>query len=104
MVVVLPVNEVMWQTVLSLCRMDVEVIGAGRASTWRRGAEDEEEEEDAGGGVGGGGGVEAQIVPLDLYDSARAKIEANLRWLFAKAYGIGKALFNLLLLPTTLPK
>ncbi|CAB1430770.1 unnamed protein product, partial [Pleuronectes platessa] len=32
--------------------------------------------------------MEAQIVPLELYDSARAKIEANLRWLFAKAYGI----------------
>ncbi|TRY95021.1 hypothetical protein DNTS_004669 [Danionella cerebrum] len=27
------------------------------------------------------------IVPLDMYDSARAKIEADLRWLFAKAYG-----------------
>ncbi|XP_051962428.1 LOW QUALITY PROTEIN: calmodulin-regulated spectrin-associated protein 1-B-like [Xyrauchen texanus] len=31
------------------------------------------------------GGLE--IVPLEMYDSARAKIEANLRWLFAKAYG-----------------
>lgn len=30
------------------------------------------------------------IVPLELYDSARAKIAANLRWLFAKAYGIGE--------------
>lgn len=30
------------------------------------------------------------IVPLEMYDSARAKIAANLRWLFAKAYGIGK--------------
>ncbi|XP_076836235.1 calmodulin-regulated spectrin-associated protein 1a isoform X2 [Brachyhypopomus gauderio] len=28
-----------------------------------------------------------EIVPLDLYDSARAKIDADLRWLFAKAYG-----------------
>ncbi|XP_018609283.2 calmodulin-regulated spectrin-associated protein 1-B-like isoform X3 [Scleropages formosus] len=28
------------------------------------------------------------VVPLELYDSARAKIDANLRWLFAKAYGI----------------
>ncbi|XP_054867467.1 calmodulin-regulated spectrin-associated protein 1-B isoform X3 [Amphiprion ocellaris] len=28
------------------------------------------------------------IVPLEMYDSARAKIAANLRWLFAKAYGI----------------
>ncbi|CDQ63723.1 unnamed protein product [Oncorhynchus mykiss] len=27
-------------------------------------------------------------VPLELYDSARAKIDANLRWLLAKAYGI----------------
>lgn len=33
------------------------------------------------------------VVPLEMYDSARAKIAANLRWLFAKAYGIGK-LFN----------
>uniref|UniRef100_A0A8C1HAZ0 Calmodulin regulated spectrin-associated protein 1a n=1 Tax=Cyprinus carpio carpio TaxID=630221 RepID=A0A8C1HAZ0_CYPCA len=31
------------------------------------------------------GGLE--IVPLEMYDSARAKIEANLRWVFAKAYG-----------------
>lgn len=30
------------------------------------------------------------IIPLELYDSARAKIAANLRWLFAKAYGIGE--------------
>uniref|UniRef100_A0A3Q0SCA3 Uncharacterized protein n=1 Tax=Amphilophus citrinellus TaxID=61819 RepID=A0A3Q0SCA3_AMPCI len=29
-------------------------------------------------------GMEAQVVPLELYDSARAKIDANLRWLFAK--------------------
>uniref|UniRef100_A0A673YYG9 Calmodulin regulated spectrin-associated protein 1b n=1 Tax=Salmo trutta TaxID=8032 RepID=A0A673YYG9_SALTR len=29
-----------------------------------------------------------EVVPLELYDSARAKIDANLRWLFAKAYGI----------------
>ncbi|KAL6096684.1 uncharacterized protein ACO6RY_05952 [Pungitius sinensis] len=36
----------------------------------------------------GGGSMEAQVVPLELYDSARAKIDANLRWLFAKAYGI----------------
>ncbi|KAM8864883.1 calmodulin-regulated spectrin-associated protein 1-B isoform 1-T1 [Synchiropus picturatus] len=28
------------------------------------------------------------IVSLEMYDSARAKIAANLRWLFAKAYGI----------------
>ncbi|XP_069025492.1 LOW QUALITY PROTEIN: calmodulin-regulated spectrin-associated protein 1a [Embiotoca jacksoni] len=63
--------------------MDVEV-SAGRDSTWRRGAADE----DDGGGGGGGSGMEAQVVPLELYDSARAKIDANLRWLFAKAYGI----------------
>ncbi|KAM8744470.1 calmodulin-regulated spectrin-associated protein 1a isoform 1-T1 [Acanthopagrus schlegelii] len=65
--------------------MDVEG-SAGRDSTWRRAAAD-----DAGGGAGGGGGgagMEAQVVPLELYDSARAKIDANLRWLFAKAYGI----------------
>ncbi|XP_058861717.1 calmodulin-regulated spectrin-associated protein 1 isoform X2 [Acipenser ruthenus] len=29
-----------------------------------------------------------EVVPLELYDSSRAKIDANLRWLFAKAYGI----------------
>ncbi|XP_010874359.2 calmodulin-regulated spectrin-associated protein 1-B isoform X3 [Esox lucius] len=34
----------------------------------------------------GEGAVE--VVPLEMYDSARAKIDANLRWLFAKAYGI----------------
>lgn len=33
------------------------------------------------------------IVPLEMYDSARAKIAANLRWLFAKAYGIGKGFY-----------
>ncbi|XP_041754760.1 calmodulin-regulated spectrin-associated protein 1-B isoform X2 [Coregonus clupeaformis] len=36
--------------------------------------------------AGEGGAME--IVPMELYDSARAKIDANLRWLFAKAYGI----------------
>ncbi|XP_062333430.1 calmodulin-regulated spectrin-associated protein 1-B-like [Osmerus eperlanus] len=36
--------------------------------------------------AGEGGAME--IVPLEMYDSARAKIDANLRWLFAKAYGI----------------
>ncbi|XP_060551039.1 calmodulin-regulated spectrin-associated protein 1 isoform X2 [Pantherophis guttatus] len=30
----------------------------------------------------------AEIVPLDLYDSSRAKIAANLQWICAKAYGI----------------
>lgn len=62
--------------------------GAGRDSTWRR----------TGGAAGGGGedeargrgGMESPLVPLELYDPARAKIEANLRWLFAKAYGTGK--------------
>lgn len=48
------------------------------------------------GAAGGGDGVPRradsvegglEIVPLELYDSARAKIDANLRWLFAKAYG-----------------
>lgn len=29
------------------------------------------------------------IVPLDRYDPARAKIAANLQWICAKAYGIG---------------
>ncbi|XP_059214073.1 calmodulin-regulated spectrin-associated protein 1a [Centropristis striata] len=60
--------------------MDVEV-SAGRDSTWRRAAA-------AAADDAGGGGMEAQVVPLELYDSARAKIDANLRWLFAKAYGI----------------
>ncbi|MCJ8741062.1 hypothetical protein PDJAM_G00066380 [Pangasius djambal] len=36
---------------------------------------------------GGDGGLENKIVSPELYDSARAKIDANLRWLFAKAYG-----------------
>lgn len=31
-----------------------------------------------------------EITPLEMYDSARAKIAANLHWLFAKAYGIGE--------------
>lgn len=31
-----------------------------------------------------------EIVPLELYDSARAKIAANLQWICAKAYGIGE--------------
>lgn len=57
-------------------------VSAGRDSTWRRAAAADDV---------GGGGMEAQVVPLELYDSARAKIDANLRWLFAKAYGIGKA-------------
>lgn len=35
------------------------------------------------------------VVPLEMYDSARAKIAANLRWLFAKAFGIGKLQFCL---------
>ncbi|KAM6902080.1 calmodulin-regulated spectrin-associated protein 1a [Xenentodon cancila] len=65
-------------------------VSAGRDSTWRRTAAAADDDNDGGGGGGGGGGegVEAQVVPLELYDSARAKIEANLRWLFAKAYGI----------------
>ncbi|KAL3042076.1 hypothetical protein OYC64_020097 [Pagothenia borchgrevinki] len=57
--------------------MDVEG-SSGRDSSWRRAAAED---------VGGRGSMEAQVVPLELYDSARAKIEANLRWLFAKAYG-----------------
>ncbi|XP_039856047.1 calmodulin-regulated spectrin-associated protein 1a isoform X5 [Simochromis diagramma] len=68
--------------------MDVEV-SAGRDSTWRRAAAATADDDDGGGGGGGGGGgvMEAQVVPLELYDCARAKIDANLRWLFAKAYG-----------------
>lgn len=72
--------------------------GAGRDSTWRRTTATAAA---AGGGGGedearGRGGMESPVVPLELYDSARAKIEANLRWLFAKAYGIGKVTFVLL--------
>ncbi|XP_061655672.1 calmodulin-regulated spectrin-associated protein 1-B-like isoform X3 [Phyllopteryx taeniolatus] len=59
--------------------MDMEVSAGQGGSTRRRAAED---------GVSGGGSVEVLVVPPDLYDSARAKIEANLRWLLAKAYGI----------------
>uniref|UniRef100_A0A8C6KNA5 Calmodulin regulated spectrin associated protein 1 n=2 Tax=Nothobranchius furzeri TaxID=105023 RepID=A0A8C6KNA5_NOTFU len=71
------------QIFVSLCRMDVS---AGRDSTWRRTTAVDEGDGDGGGG--GGGGMEAQVVPPELYDSAKAKIEANLCWLFAKAYGI----------------
>lgn len=66
--------------------MDVEV-SAARSSTWRRAGAAAVADD-----AGGGGGMEAQVVPLELYDSARAKIDANLRWLFAKAYGTGKSL------------
>ncbi|KAG8541477.1 hypothetical protein GDO81_028946 [Engystomops pustulosus] len=31
-----------------------------------------------------------EVVPPDMYDSFRAKIAANLQWICAKAYGIGK--------------
>lgn len=75
--------------------MDVEV-SATRDSTWRRGADPQPSDP--------GGVMEVQVVPLELYDSARAKIDADLRWLFAKAYGIGKdfVLFSVALwnLPT----
>uniref|UniRef100_A0A672HTD5 Uncharacterized protein n=1 Tax=Salarias fasciatus TaxID=181472 RepID=A0A672HTD5_SALFA len=66
--------------------MDVEA-SAGRDSTRRRAAAAAADEDDDGGraGAGAGGGLEAQVVPLELYDSARAKIDANLRWLFAKS-------------------
>ncbi|XP_077944144.1 calmodulin-regulated spectrin-associated protein 1a isoform X4 [Gasterosteus aculeatus] len=63
--------------------MEVEV-SAGRDSTRRRAAPPPAA---AAADDAGGGSMEAQVVPLELYDSARAKIEANLRWLFAKAYG-----------------
>ncbi|XP_077354115.1 calmodulin-regulated spectrin-associated protein 1a isoform X2 [Festucalex cinctus] len=59
--------------------MDVEVSAGQGDSTRRRAVEDVDV---------GGGGVEVLVVPQELYDSARAKIEANLRWLLAKAYGI----------------
>lgn len=52
---------------------------------------------DAGGRPGGDGWRRmeaapdgaADVVPLDRYDPARAKIAANLQWLCAKAYGRG---------------
>ncbi|KAJ8377629.1 hypothetical protein AAFF_G00255380 [Aldrovandia affinis] len=53
--------------------MDVDVC-AGGDSTRRK--------------MDSGGEGALEVVPLELYDSARAKIDANLRWLFAKAYGI----------------
>lgn len=56
-------------------------VSAGRDSTWRRAAAADD----------AGESMEAQVVPLELYDSARAKIDANLRWLFAKAHGTGMA-------------
>ncbi|XP_072521123.1 calmodulin-regulated spectrin-associated protein 1-B isoform X2 [Salminus brasiliensis] len=52
--------------------MDVD-LGAGGDSTRRK-------MEATGEGM--------EITPLEMYDSARAKIAANLRWIFAKAYGI----------------
>lgn len=62
---------------LTLPRMDVD-LAAGGDSCRRR--------------VDSGAAAEStmDIVPREMYDSARAKIAANLRWLFAKAYGIGK--------------
>ncbi|MBN3322401.1 CAMP1 protein, partial [Atractosteus spatula] len=53
--------------------MDVDVC-AGGDSTRRK--------------MDSGGDGAPEVVPLELYDSSRAKIAANLRWLFAKAYGI----------------
>ncbi|KAM8828823.1 calmodulin-regulated spectrin-associated protein 1-B-like isoform 2-T4 [Spinachia spinachia] len=71
--------------------MEVEV-SAGRDSTRRRAAPPAAAAAAAAAAAppddAGGGSMEAQVVPLELYDSARAKIDANLRWLFAKAYGI----------------
>lgn len=74
-------------------------MNAGRDSTWRRtvAAAADDDEDDGGGGGEVGESMEAQVVQLKLYDCARAKIEANLRWLFAKAYGHGKVLSSSLL-------
>lgn len=58
-------------------RMDLDVCAGGNSTKGK-----------AGSAHAGEGGAMA-IVPLELYDSARAKIDANLRWLLAKAYGIG---------------
>ncbi|KAM9744537.1 calmodulin-regulated spectrin-associated protein 1-B isoform 3-T3 [Menidia menidia] len=55
--------------------MDVDLCAGGDAS--RRKVE-----------LAGGSEGTMDVVPLEMYDSARAKIAANLRWLFAKAYGI----------------
>uniref|UniRef100_A0A8C3AJX2 Calmodulin regulated spectrin-associated protein 1b n=1 Tax=Cyclopterus lumpus TaxID=8103 RepID=A0A8C3AJX2_CYCLU len=38
--------------------------------------------------IGGVAEGTMEVVPLEMYDSARAKIAGNLRWLFATAYGI----------------
>ncbi|XP_064828778.1 calmodulin-regulated spectrin-associated protein 1-B-like isoform X2 [Oncorhynchus masou masou] len=53
--------------------MDVELCAGGHSTRRKM--------DSAGEGT-------VEVVPLELYDSARAKIDANLRWLFAKAYGI----------------
>ncbi|XP_055087868.1 calmodulin-regulated spectrin-associated protein 1-B-like [Periophthalmus magnuspinnatus] len=57
--------------------MNVEV-NAGRGDTSRR---------STGTDDAARGGMDHQVLPFEMYDSARAKVAANLRWLFAKAFG-----------------
>ena len=40
--------------------------------------------------AGVAGIMDTDILPNHFYDPAKAKIYANLRWLFAKAYGPGE--------------
>ncbi|KAJ7993637.1 hypothetical protein DPEC_G00256710 [Dallia pectoralis] len=62
-----------WIEETRLERMDLDLCAGGDSSRRKM--------DSAGDGV-------VEVVPLEMYDSARAKIDANLRWLFAKAYGI----------------
>ena len=58
--------------------------------------------------AGVAGIMDTDILPNHFYDPAKAKIYANLRWLFAKAYGPGECGAELLgcswLQPETLQK
>lgn len=58
-------------------RMDADLCAAGDST--RRKVE-----------LAGAADSTMDVTPPEMYDSARAKIAANLQWLFAKAYGIGK--------------
>lgn len=57
-----------------LCLQMVDAGGRSAAEGWRRMEAPPEG---------------ADLVPLDRYDAARAKIAANLQWICAKAYGLG---------------
>ncbi|XP_055010146.1 calmodulin-regulated spectrin-associated protein 1a [Boleophthalmus pectinirostris] len=53
-------------------------VNAGRGGTSRR---------STGTDDAARGGIDHQVLPFETYDSARAKVAANLYWLFAKAFG-----------------